>query len=109
MLRSFRLLPSVAAFLAAAASAQSAAPAAADAAGTILAPSLSYRSPLDGYRAFTEEEPIPWREANDTVGRIGGWREYARDSATPTAPAQPETAPAANPPAVPAGHGGHQH
>lgn len=112
MLRLSRLLPWVAAFLAAAAGAQSVAPSAVQPAS---APP-PYRSPLADYRAFTDEAVIPWREANDTVGRIGGWREYARESSQPAAStAQPDTpaAPAASPapaaPTAPAGHGGHQH
>lgn len=103
MLPCVRLLPWAAAFLAAAAAAQSTPPATA---GAAAAP-LSYRSPLAGYRPLTEEEVIPWRETNDTVGRIGGWREYARESSQPAASApKPGASPA---PAAPAGHGGHQH
>lgn len=36
------------------------------------------------------DKPVSWREANDTVARIGGWRVYARESRPPdTAPAAP--------------------
>lgn len=102
MLRHSRLLPLAAAFVAASAAAQSPFTSAPGAGQGSPAPSLSHRSPLAGYQPFTEENVIPWRQANDTVGRIGGWREYARESAPPAA------APAA--PAAPAaGHGGHQH
>ena len=38
-----------------------------------------YRSAFEGYRAFTEEPVKSWREANDLVGRIGGWQAYARE------------------------------
>lgn len=32
-----------------------------------------YRSPLDDYRAYRVDEPLlPWREANDAVGGLGG-------------------------------------
>ena len=48
---------------------------------------LTHRSVLSGYRAHDDVKPVPWREANDTVGRIGGWRAYAREAATPPPPA----------------------
>jgi len=41
------------------------------------------------------DKPVSWREANDTVARIGGWRVYARESrppdAAPMAPSRPHT------------------
>ena len=64
----------------------------------------AYRSAFDGYRRHAEQPVQPWREANDTVGRIGGWQAYARE-AQGTAP------PAAATPAsgAPAGsHAGHR-
>lgn len=39
-----------------------------------------YRSAFEGYRAYKEEKVGPWRDANDVVGRIGGWQAYARES-----------------------------
>lgn len=41
---------------------------------------LSYRSTLDGYQKYTDEKVGSWRDANDNVGRIGGWREYAKEA-----------------------------
>ena len=73
---------------------------------------LSYQSALDGYQRFTDEKVGSWREANDNVGRIGGWREYARearDGAAPAASPAPAAAPA-SPGAAPASrdpHAGH--
>ena len=104
-----RLLPLVAVTLAAAAAAQSPPPSTTGAASS--APASSYASPLQGYQPFNDEKVMPWKDANDTVGRIGGWREYARESeqggATRPATAAPgNTAPGAAP-AAPAGHGGH--
>lgn len=73
---------------------------------------LTYRSPLDTYQRFTDEKVGSWRDANDTVGRIGGWRAYAKEgqqaepqgstspanTGTPSSPARaPAAAPAANP------------
>ena len=40
-----------------------------------------YRSALEGYQPYTENKMVPWREANDTVGKIGGWRAYAKEAA----------------------------
>ena len=80
-------------------------------------PALAYASPFSQYRRPGDEKLISWRDANDTVARIGGWRAYAREAQ------QPEPAPAAKPPAatpaatpsemakpmpMPQGHGGHK-
>lgn len=75
-------------------------------------PPLVYRSPLQGYRPNVEVEVGSWKDTNDNVGRIGGWRVYAKearqpDSAAPaagaaSAPADPDAKP------MPAGHAGHK-
>ena len=39
-----------------------------------------YRSALDGYQSYSEDKMVPWKEANDTVGKIGGWRAYAKEA-----------------------------
>lgn len=63
-------------------------------------PQAIYRSALADYRAFSDEEPASWKEANDLVGRIGGWRAYAREAqaagpaASPAPPGSQATAPA---------------
>jgi hypothetical protein len=67
---------------------------------------LVHRSALSTYRRFDAEPPaLTWREANDQVERIGGWRAYAREANAPPAPASvpatappPATAPAASAP-----------
>lgn len=80
-------------------------------------PPFVYRSTFDSYRNLAEPAPLGWREANDVVGRIGGWRAYAREASAAQAaeapaltvapvPGQPAPAPAPAP-AQPAGHGGH--
>ena len=46
-------------------------------------PPVAYRSSLEHYRRHADAAPRPWREANDEVLRIGGWRSYLRESATP--------------------------
>ncbi len=40
-----------------------------------------YRSALEGYVPYSEIKMVPWREANDTVGKIGGWKAYAKEAA----------------------------
>ncbi len=80
---------------------------------------LSFRSTFEGYQRFSDEKVGSWRAANDNVGRIGGWREYAKEArpsaggAAPAAGAAPSgiTAPTGRPgaPVEPkdphAGHG----
>ncbi len=39
---------------------------------------ISYSSVFENYVSFEDTPEIGWREANDTVGRIGGWRAYTR-------------------------------
>lgn len=58
---------------------------------------LTYHSPFAAYRADKVEELGSWREVNDRVGSIGGWRVYAREAQElpPTPPAldKPKAAP----------------
>ena len=39
-----------------------------------------YQSPLQSFRFYEYGETIDWKQANDTVREIGGWREYAREA-----------------------------
>lgn len=57
---------------------------------------LTYRSPFAAYQADKIEEPRSWREVNDRVGSIGGWRVYAREAQAPqsTSPAIEKPTPA---------------
>lgn len=57
---------------------------------------LMYESPLRAYKAYADQSVESWREANDRVGRIGGWRAYAREIQTGV-PAQDLPAPAKAP------------
>ena len=53
----------------------------------------AFRSALEGYRPYTDEKTANWKEANDNAGRIGGWREYAKEAGqaqTPDAAARPD-------------------
>ncbi|WP_156466766.1 hypothetical protein [Methylibium sp. Root1272] len=81
-------------------------------------PSVRYESSFAQFRRIGDDKPVAWREANDAVARIGGWRVYAREAQQPdpTAaekPAAPSQAPASTPalaaPPMPAGHSGHKH
>jgi hypothetical protein len=89
---------------------------------TASVPPARHESALKSYRRFDEVQTAPWRQSNETVERIGGWRSYAREGQAPAAPqaAQPASAPNARPPAAapaprseppkPApGDGGHKH
>jgi hypothetical protein len=83
-------------------------------------PALSYESSFSQTRRPGDEKPVSWRDANDTVTRIGGWRVYARQAqqqdpapaakpadATPAAqPRDSSMTPPAKP--MPAGHDGHK-
>ena len=91
-------------------------------------PALHYQSSLQTAASVRADKPLSWREANDTVARIGGWRVYAREAqqpepvVKPSAPASapssasasasaPQAAPApvaAPMPAMPSAHDGHQ-
>lgn len=69
-------------------------------ANTVIPPTI-YRSPFADYRPLGEDKNTPWKDANDTVGKIGGWRVYAREAAdamkvreaADTGSAKPQTAP----------------
>ena len=40
----------------------------------------AYRSALADYQPFNDAKLAPWKESNDTVGSVGGWRAYAREA-----------------------------
>ena len=44
---------------------------------------LEYRSAFAQYRKFDESPVGPWTEINSTVGKIGGWRTYAKEARQP--------------------------
>ena len=84
-------------------------------------PALSYRSSFSRYRGLGDDKRVSWREANDAVASIGGWRVYAREAqlpevtpsgtGVPTAP-KPSGAgkdiPPPMPMPMPPGHSGHK-
>jgi hypothetical protein len=67
---------------------------------------LNYKSALEGYRPYADEKPIPWKEANETVYRRGGWQAYAKEAAegAPPTAAEPSKGAAADAPAAHQGH-----
>lgn len=75
------------AWLANAVAAQTPTPSQPPAITPILTQPLQYRSSISHYQAYSEQAVQPWREANDRVQRLGGWRAYAKersDEATPS-------------------------
>ena len=72
---------------------------------------LPFRSVFDGYQPFTDEKVKSWKDSNNTVEKIGGWRAYAKEAAEPasTDKQAPAVAPAtpASPAAAPNPHAGH--
>jgi hypothetical protein len=57
---------------------------------------LQYFSVFTHYQSFREQPLNSWQETNDNVGKIGGWRFYARDAQLPdTGASADETRPGA--------------
>ena len=83
---------------------------AAPATGTNGEPRASYSSPFATYRGYRDEPLRPWRDSNELVRRLGGWKAFAggqepkldeREAQPAKAEAQPEPA------GSPLGHSGH--
>lgn len=83
-------------------------------------PAAVHVSAFASYRRLGDDKRVDWKEANEAVNRIGGWRTYLREAQqpdpAPTAPTSrpapapgpgPAPAPAPSSGAVPA-HGGHK-
>ena len=60
-------------------------------ASAVVTPAV-HESAFQSYRRHTDVTPRDWRTTNDNVGRIGGWRAYAREANAPAV-----AAPAASP------------
>ena len=86
------LMPWTLALLATAAFAQT--PADAEAPKTALPTKLQYSSAIGDYRAYTDQPVQSWQKANDRVGRIGGWRAYAKEIKTGVPASAQDAAPA---------------
>ena len=63
-------------------------------------PPLVHESAFTQYRRLSDVPVGSWREANDTVTRIGGWRVYAREAAQSASPAASAPAGSASAPGM---------
>ena len=87
------------AWLAALAHAQNPAPAAAPVPGSVPGPvapegaalAVPYTSVFAHYQGYADQSVSDWKTTNDTVGRIGGWRAYAKEAREPDASQAPGT------------------
>lgn len=68
-------------------------------------PPVTHVSPFQHYRGHRDVQVGSWKDANDTVTRIGGWRVYAREATVPEGAAVPQQPQQQTPRAT----GGHQH
>lgn len=82
------------------------------------APAVAYESAFKGYRKLEDQPVASWRDANDLVHRLGGWKAFASGKVPDDPKALPgyakpaqstdKTAPAQSPPSEAAGHSGHK-
>src|SRR5215203_3828041 len=72
-------------------------------------PASSYGSAWSGYRPFADEKIISWKEANDEVRRIGGWRAYLRERQNEPPSAKQGEPPQTSPREPPRSAGHHSH
>lgn len=93
------LLPWTLALFAGAAFAQT--PADTEAPQSSLPTKLQYSSAIGPYQAYADQQVQSWREANDRVGQIGGWRAYAKEIKSGEPASAKDAAPASDP------HSGH--
>ena len=93
------LLPWTLALFAGAAFAQT--PADTEALQPSLPTKLQYSSAIGAYQAYADQQVQSWREANDRVGQIGGWRAYAKEVKTGKPASVKDAAPSSDP------HAGH--
>jgi hypothetical protein len=74
-------------------------------------PAVTYSSAFWRYRPNADVEVGAWRDVNDNVGRIGGWRVYGRevspDTPAPTRPTGEGKAEGRSP--APPSANGHRH
>lgn len=52
--------------------------------------SVQFKSSFSGYVPYSEQSIESWREANDRVGEIGGWRVYAKEAQRARASSEPQ-------------------
>ena len=73
-------------------------------------PLVTYESPFANYRPLSNQKITAWKESIDNVGRIGGWRAYAKEAEAPGPVGEPASGTSSNPAAKPVrgGHDGHK-
>ena len=54
-------------------------------------PAVTYQSPFADYRPMVDQKIGNWKDANDNVNRVGGWRTYLKEAQEPDAPMQKQT------------------
>ena len=69
-------------------------------------PPTVHQSPFAHYRPFAAEVLGPWKAVNDEVGRIGGWKVYAREVYEATRQEEQASGAAGKPSAAPPDSGG---
>lgn len=76
---------------------------------SVAVPTFTPPSAFTDYRRHADTRLRPWKDANDAVGRIGGWRAYAREASRPAnaAPATPAAGETTGAP--PTSHGAPHH
>lgn len=52
-------------------------------------PDLQFKSAFSDYVPYSEQVIESWRQANDTVGAIGGWKTYAKEASQPDSTTAP--------------------
>jgi hypothetical protein len=67
-------------------------------------PRMRFESSFKDYRKLEDRPLASWKQANELVYRLGGWKAFASGNVPDVAPAPATTAP---PPADP-GHAGHK-
>lgn len=74
-------------------------------------PALSFRSSLSDFKRGEAVTARAWREVNDEVAAIGGWRQYLREAHAPepAQPRAPDAAPASRATSSPPRAMGHGH
>ena len=60
-------------------------------------PPLNYKSVLSQYQGYNDQALMPWQETNETVGKIGGWRVYAKEARQSDSPAGMASNPSGKP------------
>ena len=70
-------------------------------------PTVTYESAFKGYRGYADEPVASWTNSNAVVGKIGGWRAYARESGAARNETPANVPPSPSTPAAPSPAGTH--